>query len=532
MRGNDLLFKMDLVDPSYIEAADRKPINWVRWSSVAACLCIAVIGLFLFLRAPKNGLVVKAVDNIDELSAVYDGTLLAENLLSSDVEDTDIRLSYAAGGDAGDSSTWDSLSVSANYNGEPVSLNCSFNGQTGEYDPSKIFDTVKYGDVTVTIYREESEWGDEYAFYRAVFTYNGAAYDLKIDSKDTESIYNYLRLVLGEAQTSGAKIDEVMGYDICRVEAEDSTPFHVQWHYIAKINGVEKCVGEQFGYNGLEAWSVDLDGDGVTELVCNCTWGADGAQRVYVFRNNGGVIEKGSIYDWSYYEAEFKVDILDAGSIAERYDPDKNVFVVKNYRLEGEDKELTFTGLQHFNFTEHKCNLYNAKMDIGSYMQYFVNYFHEPYVGLDKIEDDDILTLVFRFCFDNRDSFDFVEFDGATQTMYIKGEGLRKTAKLLLGESFDVSEYQGYVDSPNTEEEYSAADDVYIVPTAKDYWGGERYYLEFGADLDIDEGDVVTIVTASVYTENEPAKKIQYTFSNVVDNGCLYYRIARVDPIE
>ena len=359
MRGNDLLFKMDLVDPSYIEAADRKPINWVRWSSVAACLCIAVIGLVLFLQAPKNGLVVKAVDNIDELSSVYDGTLLAENLLSSGAKATDIRLSYAAGGDVTDASTWDSLSVTADYNGDAVSLDCFFNGQTEEFDPSEVFDTAHYGDITVTICREKSEWNDEYWVYHAFFAYNGAAYNLMIHSNDEESIYSYLDMILGRSRYDGMEIENVMGFDICRIEVEQLFLSHMLWHYYAEIDGEERCIGEYFGFGGPEAWSADVDGDGLTELVCNCTWGGDGAQRVYVFRNNNGVIERGELDEVTFYRDELGFAIMSPpGSLVERYDPERNVFVVEEHFGTGDEpRRETFTGLEHFNFSEFICNM-------------------------------------------------------------------------------------------------------------------------------------------------------------------------------
>lgn len=44
MRGNELLEKMDLIDPAFVEAADRQPgrkkVIWVRWAATAACLCL------------------------------------------------------------------------------------------------------------------------------------------------------------------------------------------------------------------------------------------------------------------------------------------------------------------------------------------------------------------------------------------------------------------------------------------------------------------------------------------------------------
>lgn len=46
MRGNEFLDKMGLVDPAYVEAADRAPghrkSTWVRWGAVAACLIAAI----------------------------------------------------------------------------------------------------------------------------------------------------------------------------------------------------------------------------------------------------------------------------------------------------------------------------------------------------------------------------------------------------------------------------------------------------------------------------------------------------------
>ena len=44
MRGNELLDKMELIDPAYIEAADAAPNKrksaWAKWGAAAACLCL------------------------------------------------------------------------------------------------------------------------------------------------------------------------------------------------------------------------------------------------------------------------------------------------------------------------------------------------------------------------------------------------------------------------------------------------------------------------------------------------------------
>lgn len=54
MRGNELLDKMELIDPVYVEAAEAKPKGkkntWIKWGAMAACLCLMVIGVMLFQR--------------------------------------------------------------------------------------------------------------------------------------------------------------------------------------------------------------------------------------------------------------------------------------------------------------------------------------------------------------------------------------------------------------------------------------------------------------------------------------------------
>lgn len=46
MKGNELLNKMELIDPAYVEAADFSPKiikrNHIRWGVIAACICVLV----------------------------------------------------------------------------------------------------------------------------------------------------------------------------------------------------------------------------------------------------------------------------------------------------------------------------------------------------------------------------------------------------------------------------------------------------------------------------------------------------------
>lgn len=58
MRGNELLDKMELADPAYVEAADRKPLRkrrgWIPWAAAAACLCLLIAAIPAFSQKPST----------------------------------------------------------------------------------------------------------------------------------------------------------------------------------------------------------------------------------------------------------------------------------------------------------------------------------------------------------------------------------------------------------------------------------------------------------------------------------------------
>lgn len=58
MRGNELLDKLELADPAYVEAADRKPLRkrrgWIPWAAAAACLCLLLAAIPAFSQKPST----------------------------------------------------------------------------------------------------------------------------------------------------------------------------------------------------------------------------------------------------------------------------------------------------------------------------------------------------------------------------------------------------------------------------------------------------------------------------------------------
>lgn len=333
----------------------RKSRSLAKWCAIAACLCLAA-GAFLWPKGSHAE--VKEIESLEEIASSYGGNLLTERLAASGARTTSIRLSYAKGGDASDPAVWNTLSITGDYNGQVFNLDCSFDSVEGRKDPAGAYTVTQYGDVEVSIFRDESDWSDPY-LYRAEFTLDGVACSLSIHSDDPEDIFAYLDMVLGEPKDnstpSGAILTDVLGFDVCHVEMEEISRYQYMWHYYVEVDDENVCVAEQFGYDEPESWSRDLDGDGVPELICNCTYG-DGVQKVIVYRNNNGVIEEGSIR-WSYYDEKFGWANIWEGGISsmpvERYDPERSIFTATDYYTNGYDNPVTVEfddGLDPFDF--------------------------------------------------------------------------------------------------------------------------------------------------------------------------------------
>ncbi len=64
MRGDELLNKMELVDPAYLEAADKMPNKkkrgWLKYGIAAACLCAALLRPTIGIPNPANAFSVNA----------------------------------------------------------------------------------------------------------------------------------------------------------------------------------------------------------------------------------------------------------------------------------------------------------------------------------------------------------------------------------------------------------------------------------------------------------------------------------------
>ena len=135
-----------------------------------------------------------------------------------------------------------------------------------------------------------------------------------------------VRSVLGMNRgTRTVAFDDIMGLSGFYSETTDGANFITRQYYVPAVVGGYTPIGGSFGYT-IDDHVVDLDGDGVTELVCNCQYGADGAQRVFVYRLKNGAVEQG-FYD-SVYSTLSDYNNWGVNSSAEYYDADADEFVL------------------------------------------------------------------------------------------------------------------------------------------------------------------------------------------------------------
>ena len=173
-------------------------------------------------------------------------------------------------------------------------------------------------------------------------------------------IYEILQAVLGtneenpESTSNGEhNFTEVLGYSDYYVTVEETMPGFIIQKYYAEVDGVEKCIAQVYGYAvpEPEVYSRDLDGDGISELICNCTAGT-GAERVIIFRNRDGVIEKGCL-SYDLRDETMFPGIINRGSsyIQENYIAETNTIEIV-YLTETGFETIVIEDMDMFHFEE------------------------------------------------------------------------------------------------------------------------------------------------------------------------------------
>lgn len=165
------------------------------------------------------------------------------------------------------------------------------------------------------------------SFYELALSPDGRTLTFQLRSAEADTpettvsgVYNPAERTLTDVTSSRRfPFEDILGFSGFYQDLYQSPSFLERTYYAQTENGVFP-IGYSFG--GNDDHVADLDGDGVTELICNCVYGADGAQRVYLYTNRDGQILQGTLNPTlpSDYEN------WGANSIQERYDPDTHTF--------------------------------------------------------------------------------------------------------------------------------------------------------------------------------------------------------------
>ncbi|BAK97950.1 peptidase M56 family protein [Oscillibacter valericigenes Sjm18-20] len=155
---------------------------------------------------------------------------------------------------------------------------------------------------------------------------------------DLQNLLNYLGLsddIQPSGTTEGVGVQtiftDILGQNGFIRQESGADGFFTNY-YIAQTGGQETCIAESWGRERDDT-AVDVDGDGIKELVCNVTYGADGAQRVVVYR----LAADGSV------ECADPLELLDVpyrdggiGSLKESYDAIYKIVDISYYQ-EGQE---------------------------------------------------------------------------------------------------------------------------------------------------------------------------------------------------
>lgn len=350
----------------------RKPAFWVVAVAVVACVVVAVC----FLTNPK-----KEVPEGIEL-ADLDGDGVSEQLLTEELTPNEryaVQIIRADG-----SVLWSTELGLSNSEWDAYFL-YQDNGVNGilRYNPAM---SQGYADYSYELYTFPNGVQTTYASEKAEFNTNPDSVnpwpaeaeafaeevnELLSHSKllistldgelhqygDTDIVWNCESPLSGDS-TQAVPVGELMGLD-CWYTEEEMFPHFIVRTYYTMVPGSDTPLGiaESFRLTdnlGYETGDhiVDPDGDGVTELVCNCQYGADGAWRVYIFRRNGEQIERGEINRAMMKDLLTDWKEWGANSHIEWYNADTRMLEM-HYDTGNGWKTVTVQYPDHFTFREY-----------------------------------------------------------------------------------------------------------------------------------------------------------------------------------
>lgn len=129
--------------------------------------------------------------------------------------------------------------------------------------------------------------------------------------------------------------EDILGHDGFRIYCNHR--YYTEVDYYAMEEEIV-LLAYYWGAPDKNVWQVDVDGDGIEELICNVQWLADGALDTLIFHFDGEKVLMGYGSDLLQEEHD---GLITAGSQATEYLPEKNKVLVP-YMKDGEWKEKEY----------------------------------------------------------------------------------------------------------------------------------------------------------------------------------------------
>lgn len=129
-----------------------------------------------------------------------------------------------------------------------------------------------------------------------------------------------------------SEYQNIMGYDTYYVDTENAPHFYTRDYYTT-WNGNDILIAESYGFEKeREDIIKDLDGDGYSELICNCVSGGDGHEEVYIFMRDLSNSSNTPSVLVGYIDYK-KLDLPDfynwgINAFITKYEPDEHRFVI------------------------------------------------------------------------------------------------------------------------------------------------------------------------------------------------------------
>ncbi len=151
---------------------------------------------------------------------------------------------------------------------------------------------------------------------------------------------------------------DIMGHvGFCEIHPRAGSSWSERYYYAIDMDGEDEpvCIAESYGFT-QDDYSADLDGDGVTELICNCSYTSIETEEVLVYREADGSILQSTVNKGSVLSEEDNPTdaVLLASYGLFSYDGEQGLFLVRYPDATGNWLEKQVTWPEDFTETVYE----------------------------------------------------------------------------------------------------------------------------------------------------------------------------------